>query len=395
MSAFPCDDLLVLDFSQVLAGPYVGRILAELGANVVKVESPRGDPTRVIAPKWDRGESGLYTWANLAKRCVCIDLAKDEGQTLVRELISRADVVIENFRPGVADRLGIGWQTVRSVNPRCVMLSISGYGADSSRRSRGAYAPTIHAATGVLDYAAMKARQPLRPTGDAGADITTALHAAIALLAALRRAERTGEGDHVELAMYDTVLASHSETPFVLVEPAEDRYDSDPFDAGPNGFITVAGPPQFVWRAMAQAFEIADPAPADADVPTKARLRRAAIESWMVAQPSAQKLVEELEAASLASARVETLRGALTGDYARERELLQDVDDRKGGTRRVTRLPYRFANARIEARHPAPRLGEHNEEVLRELLDLPEPRLRELRRAGVLRGGDGAPPTRG
>jgi crotonobetainyl-CoA:carnitine CoA-transferase CaiB-like acyl-CoA transferase len=268
------------------------------------------------------------------------------------------------------------------------MLSISGFGEDSSRRKRGAFAPTIHAATGVLDYAGMKAQQPLRPTGDAGADITTALQAAIALLAALRRAERTGEGDHVELAMYDTVLASYSETPFVLVEPPEDRYDTDPFDAGSNGFIAVAGPPQFVWAELAQAFEIADPAPPGADVPTKARLRRATIEAWMTAQPSAQSLIDQLEAAGLASARVETLREALTGDYARERQLLHDVDDRKGGTRRVTRLPYRFTNASVEARRPAPRLGEHNEEVLRELLDLPAARLRGLQQSKVLLSAD-------
>ena len=376
--SFPCDDLVVLDFSQVLAGPYVGRILAELGADVIKVESPRGDPTRVIAPKWDRGQSGLYTWANLGKRCLCIDLGREEGRELVHDLIRRAQVVIENFRPGVAERLGIGWSVVQELNPRCVMLSISGYGSDSSRSARGAYAPTMHAAAGVLHHAARKAGQPVRPTGDAGADITTSLQSAIALLAALRATERSGRGERVELAMYDAVLASHSETPFVLVDPPEDRMDTDPFDAGANGQIAVAGPPQHVWVQMREHFSLEDPARADAPLPEKARLRRAAIERWMVAKPDNATLIDALEGVGLACAAVETLEEAVTGPYAAERNLLRDVDDRMGGTRPVTRLPYRFSRSRVEPRRPAPTLGEHNAEVLRDLLSLPETRIRQL-----------------
>jgi CoA:oxalate CoA-transferase len=382
--SFPCDDLVVLDFSQVLAGPYVGRILAEFGADVIKVESPRGDPTRVIAPRWDRGQSGLYTWANLGKRNVCIDLGREEGRALVHDLIRRAHVVIENFRPGVAERLGIGWPTVHELSSRCVMLSISGFGADSSRSKRGAFAPTIHAATGVLDYAARKARQPARPTGDAGADITTSLQAAIALFAALRAAERSGEGEHVELAMYEAVLASHSETPFVLVEPPEDRYDTDPFDAGANRQIAVAGPPQHVWVQMRDQLGLEDPATADAPLEEKALLRRASIERWMAAQPDSATLIDALEEIGLASATVETLEEAVTGAYARERNLLRDVDDRKGGTRPVTRLPYRFSRSRVEPRLPAPTLGEHNAEVLREHLALPDSRIRELEATAIL-----------
>ncbi len=385
MSAFPCDGLTVLDFSQVLAGPFAGRILAELGADVIKIESPRGDPTRMIAPKWDRGQSGLYTWANLAKRNVSIDLSREAVRELVLALVRRADVVIENFRPGVAERLGIGWQAVHAANPRVVMLSVSGYGNDSSRRDRGAYAPTIHAATGILDYAARKAGVPVHPTGDAGADLTTALHATIALLAALRNTERTGEGEHVELNLYDTLLTTYSETPFVLVEPEEARMDTLPFDAGHNGLMAVAGPPQHVWVELSRAFpEISDPAPPGADLPTKARLRRALVEHWMAVQASGDELVEKLEGAGLACAPVETLREALTGAYAVERELVSDVDDRQGGRRPMTRLPYRFSRSRVEARRPAPRRGEHNREVLAELLELDDARIRALEADGVL-----------
>lgn len=384
----------VLDFSQVLAGPYTARILAEMGADVIKIEAPGGDLTRVIAPKRDRGQSGLYTWANLGKRNVCIDMAKPEGRALALDLVRTSDVVLENFRPGVADRLGIGWDAVHAANPRAVMISVNGYGGDSSWAAKGAFAPSMHAATGMIEYQARKTeaasgvRPPVVNLPDARADVTTALHAAIGLLAALRHAERTGVGQRVEIAMYDAVLGTHPETPFELLDPPEIREEPPPYDAGPNGFVAVAGPPQFVWAALAKAFELADPAPPGADVPTKARVRHEAIERWMAAQPSRDALVAALEDARVACAPVVTLREALTGDFGRERALLRQVDDRRGGARPVVRLPYRFSASDVAPASPAPRRGEHNAEVLRDVLGFDDARIAALREVGVLLSED-------
>lgn len=384
VSGGPFADVRVLDFSQVLAGPYTARILAEFGADVIKVEAPAGDLTRLIAPKRDRGQSGLYTWANLGKRNVCIDLSKPEGRALALDLVRVSDVVLENFRPGVADRLGIGWGAVHAANPRAVMVSVNGFGSDSSWRDHGAFAPTMHAATGLIEYQARKSGAPMVNLPDARADLTTSLHATIGLLAALRSAERTGEGQRVEIAMFDAVLGSYPETPFELLDPPEIREEPPPYDGGANGYVAVAGPPQHVWAVIAKAFAIEDPAPPGADIPTKARLRHAAIERWMAAQPSREALVAALERERIPCASVVTLREALTGDFAREREMLRDVDDRRGGTRPVTRLPYRFSGAEVRARRPAPRRGEHNREVLRELLALSPDRIATLESTGVL-----------
>jgi len=380
----PFSDVRVLDFSQVLAGPYTARILAELGADVIKVEAPAGDLTRLIAPKHDRGQSGLYTWANLGKRNVCIDLSKPEGSALALDLVRVSQVVLENFRPGVADRLGIGWGAVHAVNPRAVMVSVNGFGSDSSWRDHGAFAPTMHAATGLIEYQARKSGAPMVNLPDARADLTTSLHATIGLLAALRSAEQTGEGQRVEIAMFDAVLGTYPETPFELLDPPEIREEPPPYDGGANGFVAVAGPPQHVWAVIAKAFAIEDPAPPGADIPTKARLRHAAIERWMAAQPSREALVAALERERIPCASVVTLREALTGDFAREREILRDIDDRRGGTRPVTRLPYRFSGTEVRASRPAPRRGEHNREVLRELLALSPDRIATLESAGVL-----------
>jgi crotonobetainyl-CoA:carnitine CoA-transferase CaiB-like acyl-CoA transferase len=384
VSGGPFEDVRVLDFSQVLAGPYTARILAELGADVIKVEAPDGDLSRRIAPKHDRGQSGLYTWANLGKRNVCIDLSKPEGRALALDLVRVSHVVLENFRPGVADRLGIGWDAVHAVNPRAVMVSVNGFGSDSSWREHGAFAPTMHAATGLIEYQARKSGAPMVNLPDARADLTTSLHATIGLLAALRAAERSGEGQRVEIAMFDAVLGTYPETPFELLDPPEMREEPAPYDGGANGFVAVAGPPQHVWAVIAKAFALEDPAPPGADIPTKAHLRHAAIERWMAAQPSREALVAALERERIPCASVVTLREALTGNFAREREILRDVDDRRGGTRRVTRLPYRFSGTEVRAGRPAPRRGEHNREVLHEVLGLDAARIDALETAAVL-----------
>lgn len=382
----PCSGLRVVEFAQVLAGPYGGRLLAELGADVIKVEAPAGDLARRIAPRRDRGASGLYTWANLGKRNVCLDLTLPEGRAVALDLVRASDAVIENFRPGVADRLGIGWRDVHAANPRAVMVSVSGYGADSSLRDHGAFAPTMHAATGLIEYQQRKSGPgaALVNLPDARADLTTALHATIGLLAALRAAERSGVGQHLDLAMFDAVLATHPETPFELLDPPEVREEPPPYDAGPHGHVVVAGPPQHVWAELARAFALADPAPPAADVPTKARLRHAAIERWMAAQPDRATLLERLAAARIPAAPVVSLREALEGPLAVERGLLAHVDDRRGGTRPVVRLPYRFSDATVAPRRPAPRRGEHNAEVLREVLGYDDARITALTGAGVL-----------
>jgi len=382
----PCAGLRVVEFAQVLAGPYAGRLLAELGADVIKVEAPGGDLSRRIAPRRDRGQSGLYTWANLGKRNVCLDLGRAEGRAVALDLVRASQVVIENFRPGVADRLGIGWRDVHAANPRAVMVSISGYGSDSSLRDHGAFAPTMHAATGLIEYQRRKGGPgaPMVNLPDARADLTTALHATIGVLAALRTAERTGVGQHLDLAMFDAVLATYPETPFELLDPPEVREEPPPYDAGPNGFVVVAGPPQWVWAEVSRAFGLEDPAPPDADVPTKARLRHAAIERWMASRPGREALLAELARARIPAAPVVSLREALEGPLARERGLLQAVDDRRGGTRPVVRLPYRFSQAPVGARRPAPLRGEHNAEVLREVLGYDAARIAALAEAGVL-----------
>jgi CoA:oxalate CoA-transferase len=363
----PLEGVRVLDLSRVLAGPYVGRLLSDLGADVVKLEPPSGDDSRQVAPKRDRGMSGLYTWVNAGKRNLSLDVRTDAGREIALDLASRSDVVIENFRPGVADRLGIGWEAIHARSERTILVSVNGFGADTSWRERRGFAHVVHAASGILHDQAERTGQPVVQLAQAYGDIATALHATIAALSALRVVQAGGAGQHVELAMFDSVLATYTETNFALLDPPEARDTGLVFDAGPHGLVAVAGAAAHVWRLLHECHGIADPTPPGADLETKARLRWEAIEAWMAERPNPDDVIAGAEAAGLACARVATLRDALTGPLAKERELLTWVDDRRGGERAVVRAPYRFSASGTAVRGPAPLRGEHNDEVLGDL----------------------------
>ena len=375
----------VLDLSRVLAGPYVGRLFADMGAEVIKLEPPDGDESRTIAPRHDRGESWLFTFSNVGKRALALDLAKDGAREVLVGLARVCDVVIENFRPGVLERLGLGWETLHAANPRAVLLSINGFGAGSSFADRRAYAPIVHAATGLLRDRGQLGERPSQPR-NAFSDVLSALHGAVALLAALRVAEATGVGQHVEVAMFDATLASSSESGNVLLDPPDDRVMNPIYDAGPHGWIAVAGAAPHVWMSLVAAFpdELADPAPAGAALEVKAAARHDAIAAWMARAPTQAALLERLARARLACAPVVTPKDALLSPLAQERGLLVAVDDRRGGTRPVVRAPARFSAARNEVRGPPPRLGEHGAEILRELLGYDEAKIRALEAGGVL-----------
>ncbi len=373
----------ILDLARVVAGPYVSRVLGDMGAEVIKVEPPEGDVVRQIAPRHDRGMSAFFHFVNVGKRSVSVDLHKPEGVRIVRELIGVCDAVVENFRPGVLARLGLPWETVHDANPRAVLLSLNGFGSDSAWSGRRAYAPIVHAITGILHDQSRYAGQPVAQLNQAYADTTASLHGTIALLAALRVAEATGIGQHVEVPMYDAVLATYSEANNALLREPDDRTMNPIYDAGPHGVIASAGAAQLVWRLVATTHALEDPTPPGADLATKARLRHQALEHWMGDQPTRESVLEKLAEAGVACAPVVPILEALTGPLAQERNLLLEVDDRRGGTRPLVRPPARFSASENTVRSPAPRRGEHNRAVLSEL-GYDEDRILALERAGVV-----------
>jgi CoA:oxalate CoA-transferase len=390
-AAGPLDGVRVLDMARVLAGPYAARLLADLGADVIKLEPPGGDPSRDIAPRHDRGMSANFVFANAGKRGLAIDLHHREGLEVVRDLVRVCDVVIENFRPKVLPALGLGWDSLRELNPRLVLVSMNGYGHDSALADDRAYAPIMHAITGILDEQGRYAGVPATQLSNAHADTLTSLHASVALLAALRVAERTGTGQHIEVPMFDAVLTSHSQVGRELLDPPDDREMNPIYDAGPHGRIATAGPVQHVWRQLRAAHsDLVDPTPEGADLPTKSRLRHERIEEWMAQQSGRPAVLRKLAEAGIACAPVVSMREALTGPISQERELLTPVADGRGGTRYLVRPAARFSLSSHRVRGAAPQIGEHNAALLEELLGYDADRVRALEEAGVLVGGESA-----
>jgi len=365
----------VLDMSQAISGPYAGRILSDLGADVVRVEGPRTDVTDLFGAVID-GRAGMFAQMNAGKRNIGIDLTVADATDLVRELAARADVLIENFRPGVMDRLGLGYDRLAASNPRLIMLSVSGFGATGPDAGRRALAPVIHAESGLI---ARQAELDGRAPSDlpiALADTVTGLHAAIAVLAALHNRAVTGLGQHIGLSMLAAVAASDDHAHAAIDGNPEPYSSRGTIWQAPGGPMLIAAPPKHAWVMLSRRGLIDDPAPPGCDVDTKVALRQQAIQEWMTAFPDRASLIAKLEDAGIAWA-----------DLADSSDVFADGAHSvslPGSDRRVLALPYEFFSASATVRRGVARRGEHNADALADWLGLDEGAVASLTASGAL-----------
>jgi crotonobetainyl-CoA:carnitine CoA-transferase CaiB-like acyl-CoA transferase len=383
---YPLQGIKVLDFSRVLAGPFAGRMLAELGADVVKIEPPDGDSTRL----WGKvvgGISGYYTLVNAGKRNISIDLRAEGARELVFALSRKADVVIENFRPDVMDRLGIGYENLSAVNPRLVMLSISGFGRNGPESHRPAYAPIVHAELGLIARAArggnVKQDLPLSVS-----DTNAGLHGLVALLSALLMRERTGRGQHIDMSMIDATLATDDQLHFEMEDAEATRnLPPDIWETG-AGAILVSVDFRYLWRLLTAEFGLMVPNQAGMDLDAKIAARRAAVDAFMRTLTSWEAIEAAMAKMNLAWGRVRTGTSLREQPTIAARGSFADIDDRAGGVRPIAQSPYRFSDATSGVRGPAPHRGEHNIEVLEEWLGVSSEEVAKLVAAGVLMRDD-------
>ncbi len=359
----PLDRLRVLDLSRALSGPFAGRILADLGADVVKVELPGADIAQTYG-KVIRGRSGLYSQLNAGKRSVKLDLRQPGDAARLLDLAAACDVVVENFRPGVLDRFGAGWPALSAVNPRLVMLSISGFGQDGHEAERPAYAPIIHAEAGLIGRQADISGGPPADIAFALADALAGLHGTIAILAALRLRDRTGTGQHIDVSMLDAMLATDDYTHYSIDEhpiwPA--RGETWPAPGGP---ILIASDRRHLWRQLAACFGVTDPG-LDAPLADKLRARAQVIAEWIAGHDDRDALKRDLEKAKLAWAEIRHPGDVLTSPALAERGTVVEVTDSDGERRSVIRMPYRFSDAIAGPVRGVPETGEHTADVLRD-----------------------------
>ena len=367
---YPLEGLRVLDFSRVLAGPFAGRMLADLGADVVKVEPPAGDTTRLWGADIG-GNPGYYHQQNVNKRNICIDLGQPRGSELARELAATADIVIENFRPGVADRLGVGYPALKAVNPAVIMLSISGFGQDGPESQRAAYAPVIHAESGLIARQARLTHQQKFDFTLSISDTQAALHGLVAVLSALHLRQRTGEGQHIDMAMIDATLATDDFLHFELEDSEHTKVLPSLVWETAETPILISADFRHIWNLLSRAANLADPAPSGASIAEKAELRQQLVRERFRAL-SREAVIAQLDALNLAWGDVRPATSLLEQPTVRHRGTIRQIDNRAGGTRPVVNSPYHFSNAEAGIRRVAPWRGEHNAEVLQDWLALGE-----------------------
>lgn len=386
----PLDGIRVVDMSRVLSGPFAGRILCDLGADVVKVEPPEGDISRLWGVS-RAGLAGFYTQQNVGKRNVCIDLRAEGGPETVKRLAAQAHVLIENFRPGVMARHGLSFADLAEANPALVMLSISGFGQDGPESQRAAYAAVLHGEAGWMDRTAFANQQPIMEPHLAVADTNASMHGAIGVLAALRVAEATGHGQHVDIAMLEAFLAT-DEASQAGLDGIRHRAQGGLVWEATDGPVLTAGDFRHIWRRLSDTHGIADPSPPDADIPTKRACRTDAINAFLSSFETRAQMLAALDAANLAWGDIRTTAEAHQSPTALHRGSSVEIDARDGGTRRVTQTPYRFTGASAATSAAsgvtpdglAPFRGEHNEDVLAEWLGAGRSEIEALRQAGVL-----------
>ena len=349
----------VLDLTQVVAGPACTRILADLGADVVKIDPPApgsdGPPRRSTGPAAQ----------NAGKRSIVADLKHEEGLAVARALAARADVLVQNYRPGSLERLGLGYADLKPSNPRLIYATISGFGQDTSYRDRTAYGATAHAEAGLLwvQQMAQGGGTPFAP-GVTIADIATGMNAAIAILAALYDRERTGAGQAIDIALMDSQLAMLGEAAATaLAAKPGDRWE--PFRHGLqqtlDGYIAVNRGSDRNWQRLAQA--MGQPG-LDPHMPRPDAER--AFAEWAATVTTAQA-EEALEKAGAAFGVVRSLPDALAHPYFAERGMVTEVPDPLEGAMRTLSSPLFFSEAEASPAGPAPLAGAHTGEILAEL----------------------------
>ncbi len=392
------DGIRVLDFTQYLAGPSATRLMAEMGAEIIKIEpAPGGDPGRLL-PVLRDGRSGFFVQQNRGKKSVCLDLRSAEAQDLVRGLVSEVDVVIENFGPGVMEKRGFTWDAFRALNPRLVMASVSAFGRVSPLAHKTGYDWIAQAFSGVMDMTGPVDGTP-HPVGIGIADSNAGMHAFAAIGYALLHRFRTGEGQYLDLSMVDALYHMHEynvhgrSVAGDAFRPARMGSHHEliaPFGVfrAPQGYVVIAVL-QLQWKSMCAALGRPDLEhdPRFVDAGTRARHRAeliALIESWTLGFADTDALLAELERHRVPAAPVLNPLETLDHPYFRERGMVREVDDAILGRVEIPGFPFKFSAQPKQPDLAAPLLGEHNAEVLGGLLGLDAATLADYAGRGVL-----------
>lgn len=392
------EDLLILDLSRVLAGPYATQLLGDFGARIVKVEQPgQGDETRSWGPPFARdGQSAYFLCANRNKQSLTLNLKHPEAQAVLRELARRADVLVENFRPGTLDALGLGYRQLREANPGLIYCAVTGYGQNGPYADRPGYDTVIQAQGGLMSITGPADGDPFK-VGVAVVDITAGLYAATSILAALHHRARTGEGQLVDIALFDVQLswlANVGSAYLTSGQPPRRQGNAhativpyQPFAAADGSLMLAVGNDgQFarLCGVLGRPELAADPRYATNPARVANRTELVPLLAELFAARSVAAWVELLLGASVPCGPVNDVPTALADPHALARGMVQTVADAAGQPVRLVGPAPKLSATPAAVRSAPPHLGEHSAELLRELLGYDEARVAALRAAGAI-----------
>jgi crotonobetainyl-CoA:carnitine CoA-transferase CaiB-like acyl-CoA transferase len=377
---WPLEGVRIVDLTRNVAGPYASMILAELGADVVKVERPdRGDDTRAWGPPFWNEESTVYLSLNRNKRSICLDLSDASGRDAVNRLIARSDVLIESFRPGALDAMGLGYESVAATNPRLIYCSVTPFGQTGPLRDRPGYDPMMQAYGGLMSVTGEPGRPPVR-VGVSIIDMGTGMWAALAVMAALMRRAETGRGDRVVVALYETALAwmaYHLATYWASGEPPG-RYGSGAFSMVPysafetaDGYLVISAPNDALFRLLCRALGIPDLADDERFGTNPDRVRnRHELEAILAERTKtwpSDALAAALDGVGVPNIQLNTVDRVAADPQAAALGIFQSIAHPSVPDFRSVGLPFLLNDRRPELRSAPPMLGEHTRQVLEEL----------------------------
>jgi len=394
--SYPLEGVRVLELGQIIAGTYGSQVLSDLGAEVIKIETPEGDLGRIPSVAPYRGLSGLFLTFNRNKQSIVINLKNTDGCKLFYDLVKVSDVVIDNFRPGVLERLAIDYPILSKINPRIIQCSVTGFGSSGEYKDYPALDLNIQAISGHMAITGEPGRPPVR-VGVPLADISGGIYASKGILAALYEREHTGKGRRIEISMFDTMLhlltyigtmwLTNGEVP----KPPGSAHDySVPWQAfaTSDGYLVVATRQENFWKKLCAVLEHADLAddPLFADNATRVKNRKVVIPRLeeIFRTRTAADWLKRLRDAGVPAAPVNNVDAAFAEPPVAEREMIVEYDHPQVGKVRLPGNPIKMDGMGETISNPAPMLGEHTEAILKSLLHLSAQEIATLRESGAV-----------
>lgn len=393
----PLHGICVLDLTRVLAGPYCTMMLGDMGAEVIKVEEPgKGDDTRAFGPPFVGGEAAYYLSVNRNKKSLTLNLKHPEAKPIIKRLIRWADVLVENFRPGAMERLGLGYEAVRRLNPRLVFCSISGFGASGPEAGRPGYDLIVQGESGLMDLTGDPDGPPYK-VGTAVADLVSGIMAAHGILLALYARKRTGRGQLVEVAMLDVMagLLAYNSGIFFATGQSPTRCGNQhptivPYGTfrAADGWLNVGVANDSLWVRYCRVIERLDLAddPRFKTAPNRVENREALLPilSEIMARRTRSEWIARLDVAGVPCGRIRNVGEVLTSPHMKARGKIVTLPHPTAGEVTVTGLPIDLSGTPGAVRSAPPILGQHTDEILSGLLRYSPKKIASLRHRGVV-----------